>query len=82
MLCRALSVAVVRSRSFCTSAPPKVAASTTFGAGLVGGAFGGLVGLGGGVVMIPIMTGYAKMTKHEAVGTSAAAVAGTGAAGC
>ena len=28
------------------------------------------------------MTGYARMTQHQAVGTSSAAVAGTGAAGC
>ena len=33
-------------------------------------------------VMIPMMTGFAKMTQHQAVGTSAAAVAGTGASGC
>jgi len=51
-------------------------------AGLAGGGFGGLVGLGGGAVMIPIMTGWARMTQHQAVGTSAAAVAGTGASGC
>lgn len=28
--------------------------------------------------MVPIMTGYARMTQHQAVGTSSAAVAGTG----
>lgn len=32
--------------------------------------------------MIPIMTSVARMTQHQAVGTSSAAVAGTGASGC
>ena len=53
-----------------------------FGAGLFGGSVGGLVGLGGGVVMIPIMVKYARMTQHQAVGTSSAAVAATGLGGC
>ena len=52
-----------------------------FRAGLAGGAVGGMVGLGGGVVMVPMMTRYAGLTQHQAVGTSSAAVAGTGLAG-
>jgi len=32
--------------------------------GLIAGIFGGLVGLGGGVVMIPLMVGVLKMTQH------------------
>jgi uncharacterized membrane protein YfcA len=30
--------------------------------GILGGFFGGLLGLGGGVIMIPLMTWLAKMT--------------------
>ena len=45
-----------------------------FATGLSGGFFGGLVGLGGGVVMIPIMTGLVKLTQHKAHGTSLVAI--------
>ena len=72
----------VRLCTSSTKVPPSPPTLTIFGAGLAGGAFGGLVGLGGGVVMVPIMTGIARLTQHQAVGTSSAAVAGTGAAGC
>jgi uncharacterized membrane protein YfcA len=79
--------AVLRSmrRAFCKDAGGNgsVPKQYSFGAGLVGGAVGGLVGLGGGVVMIPIMTSnLMRLTQHQAVGTSSAAVAGTGVAGC
>jgi uncharacterized protein len=49
--------------------------------GLVAGIFGGLVGLGGGVVMIPLMVGVLKMTQHQAHGTSLVALVFTGIAG-
>jgi hypothetical protein len=49
--------------------------------GFLGGLFGGLVGLGGGVIMIPLMTWLAKVTQHKAHGTSLIAVACTGAVG-
>lgn len=42
--------------------------------GLLGGFFGGLLGLGGGVIMIPLMTWLAKMTQHQAHGTSLVAI--------
>jgi uncharacterized protein len=42
--------------------------------GILGGFFGGLIGLGGGVVMIPLMTGVARLTQHQAHGTSLAAI--------
>ena len=41
---------------------------------MLGGCFGGLVGFGGGAVMIPLMTGLAKLTQHKAHGTSLAAI--------
>ncbi len=49
--------------------------------GLVSGAFGGLVGLGGGVIMIPLMTRFYGLNQHQAHGTSLAALVFTGLAG-
>jgi hypothetical protein len=49
--------------------------------GLVAGIFGGLVGLGGGVIMIPLMVGIKKLTQHTAHGTSLVALVFTGLAG-
>jgi len=49
--------------------------------GLVAGIFGGLVGLGGGVVMIPLMVGILKMGQHKAHGTSLVALVFTGLSG-
>lgn len=50
-------------------------------AGLLAGIFGGLVGLGGGVVMIPLMVEFMKLGQHRAHGTSLVAVVFTGIAG-
>jgi hypothetical protein len=49
--------------------------------GFMGGLFGGLLGLGGGVIMIPLMTWLAKVTQHQAHGTSLVAIVFTGIAG-
>jgi uncharacterized protein len=49
--------------------------------GVLGGFFGGLVGLGGGVVMVPLMTALAKLTQHKAHGTSLLAIVFTALAG-
>ena len=49
--------------------------------GVSGGFFGGLIGLGGGVIMIPMMTAFVGLTQREAHGTSLVAVVFTGAAG-
>ncbi len=54
---------------------------TGFIIGLVAGLFGGLVGLGGGVIMIPLMVGLLKMTQHRAHGTSLVALVYTGISG-
>jgi len=40
--------------------------------GLLAGFFGGLVGLGGGIIMIPAMVYFLHMSQHEAQGTSLA----------
>jgi hypothetical protein len=49
--------------------------------GLLAGVFGGLVGLGGGVIMIPLMVGVLKLTQHQAHGTSLVALVFTGISG-
>ncbi len=49
--------------------------------GLAAGFFGGLVGLGGGVIMIPLMVGILKMKQHNAHGTSLVALVFTGISG-
>lgn len=49
--------------------------------GLAAGYFGGLVGLGGGVIMIPLMTAVLKLTQHQAHGTSLVALIFTGLSG-
>ncbi len=51
---------------------------TGFPIGLIGGFFGALVGLGGGVVMIPLMVGRLNLTQLKAHGTSLVAVFFTG----
>lgn len=49
--------------------------------GAVTGLTGGLFGVGGGIVLIPLLTGWAGLTQHRAHGTSLAAIAGTAIAG-
>lgn len=49
--------------------------------GLLAGCFGGLVGLGGGVVMIPLMVAVLKLNQHKAHGTSLFALVFTGLTG-
>ena len=46
--------------------------------GLIAGVFGGLVGLGGGVLMIPLMVSIKKLRQHKAHGTSMVALVFTG----
>lgn len=55
--------------------------SVNFFIGLSAGLFGGLVGLGGGVIMIPLMVGIRGLTQHQAHGTSLVALVFTGLAG-
>lgn len=49
--------------------------------GLAGGTFGGLVGLGGGVIMIPMMTGLLGFSQHAAHGSSLVAILFTAVSG-
>lgn len=54
-------------------------ASVLGGAGA--GAFGGLFGVGGGILLVPVITGMLGRTQHEAHGTSLAAIGATALAG-
>jgi uncharacterized membrane protein YfcA len=56
--------------------------SKSFGIGTAAGALGSLAGMGGGFVMIPLMTSHLlRLSQHQAHGTSLAAVTATGCAG-
>lgn len=44
------------------------------GIGLVGGVLSGLMGVGGGIVLIPLMVLFLKTTQHQAQGTSLAII--------
>ncbi len=49
--------------------------------GLTAGIIGGLVGIGGGVVMIPLMVSFSNLGQHKAHGTSLVALVFTGIVG-
>ena len=49
--------------------------------GLLGGIFGGFVGLGGGAIMIPFMVDFLKIDQHRAHGTNLVTIVFTGIAG-
>jgi uncharacterized protein len=59
--------------------PPLTAgkATGTFTLGLVAGAFGSMVGLGGAFVTLPVLGGPLGLSAHHAIGTSAAATIAT-----
>lgn len=46
-------------------------------AGLLAGLAGGLFGVGGGIVLIPLLTGWFGASQHQAHGTSLAAIGAT-----
>ena len=54
---------------------------TAFLIGLGAGLFGGLIGLGGGAVMIPLMVRFFKFSQHQGHGTSLMTLVFTGLAG-
>ena len=43
-------------------------------AGVAAGFAGGLFGVGGGLVLVPMLTGFFRLTQHQAHGTSLAAI--------
>jgi uncharacterized protein len=45
--------------------------------GLISGTVGGLVGLGGGIILVPLLTGWMHLPQHQAHGTSLTAVVTT-----
>jgi len=45
--------------------------------GVAAGAAGGLFGVGGGIVLVPILVGYFRLTQHQAHGTSLAVIGAT-----
>jgi len=49
--------------------------------GLTAGTFGGILGIGGGLIMIPLMVAILKLTQHKAHGTSLVALVFTGIGG-
>ncbi len=53
----------------------------SFVIGLVSGLFGGLVGLGGGMIMVPLMSRFLRMSQHRIHGTSLIAVVCAGISG-
>ena len=64
-----------------TEARAEAGARNSLLIGFAAGLFGGLVGLGGGVVMIPLMVGVAGLRQKEAHGTSLVALVFTGIVG-
>lgn len=50
-------------------------------AGFVAGLAGGLFGVGGGILLVPMLTGWFACTQHQAHGTSLAAIGATAIAG-
>jgi uncharacterized membrane protein YfcA len=46
-------------------------------AGLLAGLAGGLFGVGGGIILIPLLTGWFRATQHAAHGTSLAVIGAT-----
>lgn len=53
----------------------------SFFIGIAAGAFGGLLGVGGGVIMVPLLTSVAGLTQHEAHAASLAGTVVTGLGG-
>ncbi|MBI5170763.1 MAG: sulfite exporter TauE/SafE family protein [Candidatus Eisenbacteria bacterium] len=58
--------------------PDRLRASLT---GFVAGLAGGLFGVGGGILLVPMLTGFFALTQHQAHGTSLAAIGATAIAG-
>ncbi|HEX7622549.1 MAG TPA: sulfite exporter TauE/SafE family protein, partial [Anaeromyxobacteraceae bacterium] len=75
------SIAAVTAAPTPPSAPWRREAATLFVTGVVAGAFGGLVGVGGNVILILFLVGSGKLSQHQAQATSLVALVFTGLAG-
>lgn len=53
----------------------------SFAIGLTAGTFGGIIGIGGGVIMVPLMIGVLKLSRQQAHGTSLVGLIFTGLGG-
>lgn len=62
-------------------APLATTIITSLFIGLTAGTFGGILGVGGGLIMIPLMVEVLKLTQHKAHGTSLVALVFTGIGG-
>lgn len=60
---------------------PLTTTITSLVIGLIAGTFGGILGIGGGLIMIPLMAEVLKLTQHKAHGTSLVALVFTGIGG-
>ena len=47
---------------------------TCIAIGIAGGVLSGLMGVGGGIILIPLMIAFLKMNQHQAQGTSLAII--------
>ena len=57
-----------------TNAERQAPVPVLIGIGLAGGVVSGLLGVGGGIILIPLMVGLLGMTQHRAHGTSLAII--------
>lgn len=62
--------------------PKRALAATSAAIGVAAGLFGALLGVGGGMIAIPLLTWAARLSQHEAHGTSLVAVVATSLVGC
>ncbi|GKY95474.1 hypothetical protein MPSEU_000509000 [Mayamaea pseudoterrestris] len=70
-----------QSNSQSSSPSPFATNALSFGIGSLAGTAGSLAGMGGGFIMIPLMTSILKLSQHQAHATSLFAVTATGLAG-
>ena len=64
-----------------TAQPPSRGWAVVAFVGFVAGFAGGLFGVGGGIILVPMLTGLLGLSQHQAHGTSLAAIGATALAG-
>jgi hypothetical protein len=74
-------LAVVSSRAGGEGVRLSSRAVSWLATGLAGGFFSGLVGVGGGIVMVPLLVSRLRLSQHRAHGTSLAIIILVGASG-